>query len=114
MRWYSLPSITNINNNLVRFLYLNTKRHLAPAAPDLTVLLCAFFNEVGVAATRIDQLLFQFTVFSCQHLLVDKILALLVHKPARYRAIFLKIAIGQVSQRFVVECLVFVKRLPVS
>ena len=58
MRRYSLPSITSINNNFVRFLYLNSQRHLAPAAPDLTVLLCAFFNEIGVAATRIDQFLF--------------------------------------------------------
>jgi len=75
------------------------------------VLGCAFVNEVGVATTRIEQFLFQFAIFGCQDLLVDQMLALLVHKSARWRAMFLEIAIGQVFQRFVEESLILVKRL---
>ncbi len=33
MRQYSLPSLTNLNNDIVRFPYLNSQRHLALAAP---------------------------------------------------------------------------------
>ena len=33
MRQYSLPNITNLNNDIVRFPYLNSQRQLLPLAP---------------------------------------------------------------------------------
>jgi len=41
-------------------------------------------------------------------------LAFIVDKSARWRAMFLEIAIGQVFQRFVEESLILVKRLSYS